>query len=213
VNIYLIRHGQTAYNRDGLGLGHDDAPLTELGEMQTVAVANRLAREPLDRVLTSPLVRSRKMAEAIAAEHGVGIEVWPELIEMDAGQAEGLTFAEMREKLPDFMRQWASESVASVRMPGGESLEDVANRLLPVVAELRNAESPGIAVVSHNFITKMLICDLLGLPIEAFRSFTVDVASICTFVLHRGRIAVSGLNDCCHLESLNVDQRNGSLST
>lgn len=212
MNLYLVRHGQTAYNRDGIGLGHDDAPLTELGEHQSLAVAKRLAREPINRVLSSPLGRSRKMAEAIAAEHNLAVETWPELIEMDVGEAEGLTFAQMREKLPEFMRQWASDGVASVRMPGGESLEDVVLRLLPVVAEIRGGGGTGMAVVSHNFITKALICDLLGLPIASFRAFTVDVASICTFVLHGGRIAVSGLNDCCHLESLNVTQRNGSLS-
>lgn len=213
MNVYLVRHGQTAYNRDGLGLGRDDAPLTELGQWQTRAVARRLARERFDRVLSSPLGRARQMADAIAAEHRLPVEVREELIEMDVGDAEGLTFAEMREKLPEFMRQWASPGFAAVCMPGGESLNDVAQRLLPVVEEIKLGDAGGLVVVSHNFITKAIICDLLGLPVSALRSFTVDVASICTFVLHRGRIAVSGLNDSCHLDSLNVEQQNGSLST
>lgn len=213
MNVYLVRHGQTAHNRDGLGLGREDAPLTPLGELQTRAVARRLAAEHVERVLSSPLGRARRMAEAIAAEHGLPVELRDELIEMDVGDTEGLSYAEMRERFPGFMRAWASPGFGSVRMPNGESLEDVARRLQPIVTELRTGQEKGIVIVSHNFITKVLICDLLGLPVESMRSFTVDVASICTFVLHHGRIAVSGLNDCCHLDSLNVEEPNGNLST
>ncbi len=213
MNLFLVRHGQTAHNRDGLGLGREDAPLTPLGERQTRAVARRLASEHIERVWSSPLGRARRMAEAIAAEHGLTVELRDELIEMDVGDTEGLTFAEMRERFPDFMRAWGSPGFGSVRMPNGESLEDVARRLVPIAAELRTGHEKGIAIVSHNFITKVLICDLLDLPVESMRSFTIDVASICTFVLHRGRIAVSGLNDCCHLDSLNVEEPNGNLST
>lgn len=212
MKLFLLRHGQTAYNRDGLGLGRADAPLTDFGLRQSEAAAARLAVEPLTRVYTSPLGRAATLAELVAAPHGLTPVVREELIEMDVGDAEGLTYRAMREIQAQFMERWNGDGFEHVPMPGGESLVAVANRTAPFVAELRELDQPAVAVVSHNFVTKVMVCQLLGIDIASFRSFTIDVASMCTFVLRDGRVSVSGLNDCCHLDSLNVHQQEGSLS-
>lgn len=212
MKLFLLRHGQTTYNRDGLGLGRADAQLTDLGVRQSRAAAARLADEPLTRVYTSPLGRAATLATLIAAPHGIDPAPRDELLEMDVGHTEGLTFREAAERHPGFMESWRSEGFEHAPMPGGESLADVAARTAMLVAELREMDEPAVAVVSHNFVTKMMVCQLLGIDISAFRSFTIDVASMCTFVLHQGRVSVSALNDCCHLDSLNVEDRTGSLS-
>ena len=105
--IHLVRHGETAYNRDGLGLGRFDVPLTDLGERQAAAVGRRFLDVPLDAIFTSPLVRALSVARAIAGERPVAVQPRDELIEMDVGQTEGLTFAAMRECYPDFLKGWA----------------------------------------------------------------------------------------------------------
>lgn len=212
MNLYLVRHGETAYNRDGLGLGRADVPLTIRGEAQSAALGRRLTPEHVARVFTSPLQRARRMAAAVAGERGIAVEPRDALIEMDVGQTEGLTFADMRERHADFMRAWAGRDNLSVRMPGGESLEDVAARLRPFLAELRQLETPGaVVVVSHNFVTKLLLCELLDVPLASFRAFSIDVASLCWLQVRNRRISVKALNDCCHLDSLNIDVNPRSL--
>lgn len=202
VNLYLIRHGQTARNRDGLGLGRDDVPLTPFGELQVSALGRRLAAVPLDRVFSSPLGRALQTAEALIGGHGIPIEIREELTEMDVGECEGLTFAEMQERFPEFLTAWRSESSAAVRMPGGESLADVAERLDPFLAELRETSAQSVAVVSHNFVLKVILCRLLQLDLLKFRGLTVDVASLTTVSLRDGRVYVRALNDSCHLVPL-----------
>lgn len=203
--IYLVRHAQTAHNFDGKGLGREDAPLTELGEAQVREVAGRFAGISLSRVLSSPLSRARLTADAIAAAAGCEVEVRNELIELDVGETEGLTFAEMRERFPEFMRLWGGEDPSEVQMPGGERLTDLAERTHALVEELSSTKGDeAVAVVSHNFVIKVLLCQFLGVPIGKFRRFQVDLASVSTLSVRNGRAAVIALNDVCHIETLNL---------
>jgi broad specificity phosphatase PhoE len=207
--LYLIRHGQTASNRDGLGLGRDDVPLTEEGVRQAAALGSRLAEEPLDRILVSPLRRAVRTAELVAGERGIALEVRDELIELDVGLTEGLPFPEIRERYGDFLSQWQSDDCASVRMPGGESLDDVASRVRPLLAELREAPEQALAVVSHNFVLRVMLCELLTAPARQFRAMPLGLASVTTVILERGRVNVRSLNDRCHLEMLESSSRSG----
>lgn len=203
--IYLVRHAETAHNLDGKGLGREDAPLTELGEAQVREVAARFSGLPLSKVLSSPLSRARMTADAIADVAGCETEVRNELIELDVGETEGLTFAEMRERYPEFMRLWGGEDPSEVQMPGGERLADLADRTHALVEDLASLQGDeAIAVVSHNFVIKVLLCQFLGIPIGQFRRFQVDLASVSTLSVRNGRAAVIALNDVCHIETLNL---------
>lgn len=202
--VYLVRHGETAFNRDGRGLGQADVPLTELGERQARAVGAAFAGSPLACILSSPLTRARKVADAIAAETGVAVETRNALTEMDVGDTEGLGFAEMRARFPEFIREWAGPHAVDTPLPGGESLRDVAGRLGPILAELHSVGAGDVVVVSHNFVLKAMLCALLDVPLENFRAFQMDLASITTVTLRNGRVAVGRLNDVCHLDALNL---------
>ncbi|MGI8926155.1 MAG: histidine phosphatase family protein [Tepidiformaceae bacterium] len=209
--IYLVRHGETAYNRDGLGLGRADVPLTELGQRQALAVAARLAEVPLDRVFSSPLERALSVARAIAGERGVPLDVRAELTEMDVGETEGLTFPEMRERHAPFLAEWRGPGGAAAVMPGGESLSAVDVRLQPFYSALRGTAADAVAVVSHNFVLRLLLCHLLGLELGAFRSFLLGLASVSMLSLERGEATLRLLNDSCHLDGLNLPPAARSL--
>lgn len=202
--LHLVRHGETAFNRDGRGLGQADVPLTELGERQARAVGAAFAAVPVVRILSSPLVRARTVADAVTAVSGVPVEVREALTEMDVGETEGLDFADMRNRFPDFIHQWSGPHAVETRLPGGESLRDVAVRLGPIVAEIQSIETGEVVLVSHNFVLKALLCALLGVPLENFRAFQMDLASITALTLRNGRVAVRRLNDICHLDALNL---------
>ncbi len=208
--VHLVRHGETAHNRDSLGLGREDALLTGLGRQQVQAVADALAAAPLTRVLSSPLGRALEMARLVAAPHGLEVEVRDELAELDVGETEGIPLSVLREKYAEFLAEWLGPNGASVRMPGGESLEDLAARVRPLIEELRGG-SGEVVVASHNFVIRVFICEALGIPLAQFRSFAVDLASISTMTLGDRRVSVATLNDCCHLERLNLDPAQRSL--
>ncbi|MCO5200526.1 MAG: histidine phosphatase family protein [Chloroflexi bacterium] len=202
--LHLVRHGETAFNRDGKGLGQADVPLTELGERQAKAVGTAFAAVPVGRIFSSPLVRAREVAGAISATTGVPVEIREALTEMDVGETEGLDFADMRARFPEFIRLWSGPHAVDTTLPGGESLRDVADRLAPILSELHSLEAGEVVLVSHNFVLKALLCALLEVPLENFRAFQMDLASITAVTLRNGRVAVRRLNDVCHLDALNL---------
>ncbi len=200
MRLTLVRHGETAPNRDGLGLGRADAPLTERGLRQTAAAVERLAAAPVDRILTSPLTRAAAIARGLAERTGAPLDVREALIEMDVGETEGLPFAEMRARFPAFLDAWRAPDPADALMPGGESLAQVAARLEPLAAELHAfPDDSAVTVVSHNFVIRLLICRLLGLEVAAFRAFGLGLASVSTLSLRGGQASLRSLNDRCHL--------------
>ena len=109
MTLYLVRHGETAFNRDGQGLGRKDVPLTERGLAQAEAVAGRFATVKVTRVLSSPLARALTLAGLVAARHQLQPEVMESLTELDIGETDGMSFAEMRGRFPDFLKTWASD--------------------------------------------------------------------------------------------------------
>jgi len=200
--IYLVRHGETEYNQRGLGLGRADVSLTPFGERQVKALGARLASAPIDRIYTSPLARCVTTAAEVAGGRDIELERRDELIELDVGETEGLAFAQMREKYPEFLTAWAGPEGVSMPMPSGESLRDLEGRLIPFAQHLVKSPAETVAVVSHNFVTRILLTHLLGLDISAFRSLNVDLASLTTVTIRNQRAAIRSLNDCCHLHGL-----------
>jgi broad specificity phosphatase PhoE len=202
VIIHLLRHGETAHNRSAVGLGREDVPLTEFGEAQARALGLRFAGQPLDAIFASPLRRASDVAAYVAGEREIRPQLRAELTELDVGETEGMEFPKMRELYPEFMRRWATADT-SVRMPGGESIDDVALRLQPFLQDLGSLEADHVAVVSHNFVTKILICELLRLPLSSFRALSADLASVTTIATTgTGRATLHVMNDTCHLHSL-----------
>lgn len=160
--IYLVRHGESEANAAGRFAGQTDSPLTALGRAQAEAVAETLAGLPFDRVISSDLSRTRDTAVAIAKRHGVEVEAFPELREIDVGEAAGRRFEEIR-GLPG----WEDDDGATggfVQWPGGESLSRVVERVLGTVGRIV-AESPGktICIVGHGGVTRILVSHYLGL--------------------------------------------------
>jgi uncharacterized phosphatase len=138
--LYLVRHGETDWNRQRRIQGRTDIPLNATGREQARATGMRLASRTWDAVAASPLDRARETAAIIAAEIGLGEpELVPSLVERDYGEAEGMTDAELDERYG-----------RGVPVPGRESRHDVADRVVPALLDLATAH-PGAAlvVVSH----------------------------------------------------------------
>jgi broad specificity phosphatase PhoE len=199
--LFLVRHAETAHNRDGLVQGRADNPLSDLGRVQAAALGDRLAHTPLDAVYSSPLQRARQTARAIATPHGLEPIIEPDLIEMDIGAMEGLGSAELRARFPEFMKAWLSEDAGGAVMPGGESLAQVQERGTAALARIAAAHAGGrVAVVSHNFVLLTMLCHVLGLPLAQFRRLRQGVASLAVLEAAPGQWRLHSFNDRGHLE-------------
>lgn len=210
MRIVLVRHGETDSNRGRLALGQEDVPLNNLGLQQAARVASRLAEDiergvRFEAVYVSPLRRARETAQAVVKAIGAPLIEAPELIEMNVGDMDGLTPAELSERYPDFLRHWRGPAAGEIKMPGGgESLADVQARAWPLIERLRDEHPPEAALVavSHNFVIRTVICKALGIELADFRRFEQDLAAITRLEFRGPRILVTVLNETCHLDGL-----------
>ena len=152
--IVLARHGETEWSRTLRHTGRTDVPLTQAGRAEARSLAARLADRDFARVLVSPLSRAVETCEL--AGLGNSAEGRDELLELNYGEYEGLTTAEIRESVPDWT-VWTHGS------PGGETVEDAAARLDGLVGELAAAEGD-IAVFAHGHILRILAARWLQQP-------------------------------------------------
>jgi broad specificity phosphatase PhoE len=144
--IALARHGETEWSRDRRHTGRTDIPLTDQGRRQATELGARLEGREFAKVLVSPL--SRAVDTCRLAGLGDGAERRSELLELDYGEAEGLTTAQMREHVPGWT-VWTHDT------RGAETLEQVATRLEPLVAELRVTDGD-VAVFAHGHVLRVL---------------------------------------------------------
>jgi probable phosphoglycerate mutase len=200
MRLMLVRHAETGHNADSRVQGQADNPLSDLGVRQAAALGEHLRREPIAAVVASPLVRAAATAGAIATPHGLAVELEPALMEMNVGEMEGLSVTEMRSRFPDFLAEWVTERGPALRMPGGESLEEVQARAWRVVERLAEQYADEtVVLVSHNFVLCCLITRALEMALHEFRRFRLSVCGVTTLRLRHERVVVVHLNDTCHL--------------
>jgi probable phosphoglycerate mutase len=166
--VFLARHGETAWTISHRHTGHTDIPLTARGEANAMSLGERLKGETFRRVFVSPLGRALRTC-ALA---GFGAQAQPEsdLLEWDYGAYEGLTTAEIRRERPGW-------HLFRDGCPGGESVEAVGARADRVVARLK--ESPGrVILFGHGHFFRVLAARWLGLPAAHARDFWLGTAAL-----------------------------------
>jgi broad specificity phosphatase PhoE len=171
--LVLVRHGQTDANRRGLLLGRADPPLCAGGREQAEALARALPAPT--RLISSPLVRARETADAIAAASGTVVEVDPRWVEMDYGALDGRPASALD---ADGWRTWRDDPA---HVPaGGESLAAVGGRVRTACRELSGAAADDdVVVVSHVSPIKAAVAWALGVGDEvAWRMWLAD-AAVC----------------------------------
>lgn len=214
--LVLLRHGESAvtaqkrFSGSG-GSGADaDPPLSAHGRAQARQAAQELAERygtAVTAVVTSPLTRCRRTAQAAADRLGLcgpaapdAVAVEPALRETDFGAWEGLTFAEARERHPDAMDAWLADPAAAAP-PGGESFGEVAARVAAARdALLARYAGRTVLVVTHVTPIKSLVRLALGAPHAALFRFDVAPASLSEIAYYPdGNASVRGLNATAHL--------------
>jgi broad specificity phosphatase PhoE len=195
----LLRHGQTPMSVQKRYAGLTDAPLTDAGIRQAAAAAKRLASAGIDAIVASPLQRTVRTAEEVAAVTSVPVLTDDGLRETDFGAWEGLTFAEVRERWPSEMTKWLADP--SVAPPGGESFTQVSERVTAALHRvLAGREPQTVLIVSHVTPIKTLVAAALLAPPAALYRMHLDVAALCEVDWYAdGPAVLRSFNDTAHL--------------
>lgn len=199
MRLFLVRHGQTEWNVLRRAQGHTDIPLDAVGLNQAASVAAALGKIPVDRVVSSDLLRARQTADAIASAKGLEVDIWPDLRERGFGVLEGADFETVRAEIA---RLAAEENVPefAVTPKGGENWRQVWDRVSPAAKRLRAMDGDTV-VVAHGGTCSLLAAHLIGGGLEASRGFRFGNGTLTEF--HRrpdGTLYLVRYDDASHLE-------------
>jgi len=199
--LILARHGETMWNVEKVFRGRADIGLDEVGIRQAELLGNYLGNWKLEAIYSSPVERALDTANIVARHQKVSARIAEGLTDFDFGEWQSLSEQQVRRLYPDLFNEWHNNP-DKVRMPGGESLEDVRRRAVEVVNDIVSRHQGNVLLVSHRVVIKVLICYLLGLDNSHFRNINQDVGGITIFDYVDGRFVLTRHNDTSHLRDL-----------
>jgi probable phosphoglycerate mutase len=180
VNVFPIRHGETAWSLSGQHTGTTDIPLTDNGRRLAKQIAPVLARETFALILVSPLQRARETCEL--AGFGDKAVVDSDLVEWNYGEYEGLTPKQIHETAPGWL-------IFRDGCPGGEAPEQVGARVDRVIARTREARGD-VALFAHGHVLRVLAARWIGLPPTAGQHFLLNTGTLSVLGYYRDIPAV-----------------------
>jgi probable phosphoglycerate mutase len=185
--IWLVRHGETAWSLSGAHTGSSDIELTERGRQQAIAIANALRGQQFELVLTSPLIRARETCRLAGFEQAAAID--PNLGEWQYGDFEGRTTNEIREKHPGW-------SIWNDGVVNGESIDEVASRAEAVIQRSTTVEGD-VVLFAHGHLLRILAARWLELPPRDGRLFALNTATISVLSYERDTRVIQRWNNAC----------------
>ncbi len=186
--VYIIRHGETEWSRDGKHTGLTDIPLTEKGETHAASLGRRVEQIKFSHVYSSPL----KRAKETCAICGFDPQIDKDLLEWDYGAYEGMTSDEIRGTLPDW-------DIFTHGAPAGESVNSVVKRAERFIKKLEGLEGK-IVVFSSGHFSRLLTMCWLGLPVANGIRFPLSTASLSLLDYEKNVHALKLWNDISHLK-------------
>src|SRR5918998_3910013 len=191
--FFLVRHAAHELVDHILCGRMPGVKLGEEGRAQARRVAQRLSRERISAIHTSPLERARETAEPIAEQLRLIPEIHDAISEIDVGEWAGRDFASLQNH-----PRWASWNNARnvTRPPGGETMLEVQARVIGHMERVRGAHPDGgVVLVSHGDVIKAALLYCLGMPIDGYRLFDISPASISTLVIGDWGAKVLSVNE------------------
>ena len=182
--LWLIRHGETAWTLTKQHTGRNDIPMTEVGEQHASDLKKLLNGKTFQQVFVSPLRRAQDTCRL--AGYSAAAKISPDIMEWDYGDYEGRTPEEIRRDIPDW-------TIWNYDCPGGETLDQVATRAKRIISELIEIKGD-VALFSHGHFLRILTCCILELPPDTARLLMLDPSSISILARDNGRIVIKSWN-------------------
>ena len=200
--IYLVRHGETAWNREEIFRGRADIPLNEIGFREAELIGEYLKGMDIHVIYTSPLSRAKETGRRIAQFFNLKVQLLIGIIDMRFGKWEGRSLQEVQKTDRELYQQWR-EKPHIVRLPEGESLDEVRVRAMAALeGVIQYHHGMNIVLVSHRVVNKVIICGILGIDNSHFWQIGQDTAAINLIQFKEGKYILSLLNETCHLKPL-----------
>ena len=181
MNVLLVRHGETPWNREGRYQGRTDIPLSETGTAQVKALGLRLAHVPIAIAIASPLSRARTTADAVLVGRTTPLELDDGLLEISHGEWEGKLASDLELSHAEMLGTWRSSPDRHVAAgPGAETLGDVEERAWPVLVKTcaRLGPDDTALIAAHDAVNRVLLCRVLGLPLTRVWMFRQAPATL-----------------------------------
>jgi probable phosphoglycerate mutase len=208
--ILLIRHGETAWNAVRRLQGHIDIPLNEEGERQAGALAQALASERIDAIVSSDLQRAMQTAQTVAGHaNGAALQLDAQLRERCYGVFEGMLYADIERQYPADYALWQARDVDAVMPPGervAESFRQFYQRSVDGISRWAERH-PGqtIAIVAHGGVLECAYRAAVGMSLDSPRDFQVKNASINRFTYGDGKLSLDSWGEVDHLSLAAMD--------
>jgi broad specificity phosphatase PhoE len=174
--IFLVRHGETTWNRQKRVMGRREIPLNRVGIAQAKRIALLIREIGVEAVYTSPLTRAMETARILASSESLPVRIDVGLTELAFGRWEGRLFKDIRKD--NAYQRFVARPLESA-VPGGETIVDVQNRGMKAIHKaLEEFPRARLLFVSHGDVIRAVLCRFLGLPLEEYRRLRVDTGSL-----------------------------------
>lgn len=199
--FYLIRHGETEWNKQGIYQGWTDIELSEEGKQQAKLLGERFRHIELDAIYVSPLKRAIATAEPVAKVKGIPVILDEHFKEINFGEWEGSSVPQLTEKYGEPFSNFFEDPFAHP-FPGEGSFENVKNRSIAgFEGLLQKHKGQTVGIVSHGGLLRVLIMTLMGMDTSFYRKTWLNNTSITTIdIMENGKRILLTLNDKAHLE-------------
>jgi broad specificity phosphatase PhoE len=180
--LWLVRHGETDWNREGRYQGQSDIPLNETGLAQARDTASLIAQSghAFAAIYSSPLSRAYRTAAETSQRLGLPIHVDDRLREINQGSWQGMNYIEIRSRFSELV-QSTGVNILNRRAPGGESIAEVAERMAAAADQIAHAHpAQRVLIFSHGLALSSLYCQARGLPMQ----------EVYDHISHNGRMEV-----------------------
>lgn len=204
MEILLIRHGETQWNRELVFRGRRDIPLSERGLRQAELLARRLQDCKIDAIFSSPLSRALQTGQPTA--DALGLTVYPEdaINDLDFGLWSGLSVDQVKAKYPEQFEKWRANPL-EMDFPEGDSLRDARLRSFDWLKRISGEDYARIALVTHKVILKLLILSVLDAPERAYWQIHLGTCSISSLSSRDEMLEINYLNDTHHYDEIGGD--------
>ncbi len=179
LNLYLLRHGETTFSQSGNFCGETNAELTPEGVQMALSFADVYKKLKWEAVYVSPMKRTVATAKPFCDAIGIDMQLRDGLREGSYGQWEGKSKEFAQENYSENYVNWLTEPAWNAPK-GGETAVDIANRSMPVIAEIQEKHHQGnVLVVAHKATIRIMLCSLLGIDLGRYRNrINILVASV-----------------------------------
>lgn len=202
--LWLIRHGETDWNKNQRFQGSSDQPLNERGTAQAKSLTDRLKDEHFDAVYSSDLQRAHQTAQYALETQSTIIQTDARLREIDFGIFEGLTWEQIRTQYPEELAEW--EADRNQNPHGGETLDRVVARVDAVLSDvvMRHSQQK-IALFGHGGTLAIMLALLMGTDPVNWWQYRMLNCAVTVVKIYEGGAVLIRFNDSCHLDASLID--------